>query len=493
MSDPTSSYKQIVKTTSILGSVQLFSILISVVRTKLLAVFIGPSGMGIVGLLNASINLVTGLTGLGIETSAVKNIASSCENGESNSVEHQIRIVYKLMFFTGLLGTVVLLCAASWLSQLTFGNKDYTWAFMYLAIIALFKQLTASRLVALQGLRKMKGLAKANFYGSLFGLLLTIPLYYYYRIEAIVPSMILIAICSLIAAFYFSKEIKVENRKINAKVYLEESKSVIKLGIVLTCSSILISVSSYLLQILIEKISGTHEVGLYNAGFTLLHSYVGVIFSVMSIDYYPRLSAIANDEVKMKVCINEQVYLSILLISPIVVLFLTFLTIIIKMLYTVEFIDIIPMLRFAILGMFLKMVSWLLSYVLLVKGDSKLFLKTEIIGVLVSLLLNVLGYYLGGLQGLGIAFLVYYLFYFLLIKYFIAKHFQYVFSNEVKAIFWQSLSLCIVAFLVEFFVEGWLKQIGLLIISVSTLFYSYYLINKKVNLSSMIKSKWFKK
>jgi O-antigen/teichoic acid export membrane protein len=51
--------------------VQVLNIIISV-RTKLIAVFIGPAGMGIISLLNSAINIISGVSGLGIETSAVK-------------------------------------------------------------------------------------------------------------------------------------------------------------------------------------------------------------------------------------------------------------------------------------------------------------------------------------------------------------------------------------------------------------------------------------
>jgi O-antigen/teichoic acid export membrane protein len=53
------------------------NIIISIVRTKLIAVFIGPAGMGIISLLNSAINIISGVSGLGIETSAVKHIQAS--------------------------------------------------------------------------------------------------------------------------------------------------------------------------------------------------------------------------------------------------------------------------------------------------------------------------------------------------------------------------------------------------------------------------------
>jgi hypothetical protein len=48
-----SSYRSIMKATSVWG-VQVFYIVIAIVRSKIIAVLLGPAGMGIVGLLNST-------------------------------------------------------------------------------------------------------------------------------------------------------------------------------------------------------------------------------------------------------------------------------------------------------------------------------------------------------------------------------------------------------------------------------------------------------
>jgi hypothetical protein len=77
------------------------------------------------------------------------------------------------------------------------------------------------------------------------------------------------------------------------------------------------------------------RVGFYTAGFTLLNSYVGIIFTVMSTDYFPRLSSISDDNVS-EASVIQQSFISILIITPIVILFLTFITVIVKVIYTLN-------------------------------------------------------------------------------------------------------------------------------------------------------------
>ena len=175
MTESKSSYLQIVKATSIFGGMQFFNIIISIVRTKLIAIFIGPAGMGIISLLNSALNMISGITGLGIETSAIKHISEQYKEDDLNSVSPIIAIVKKIAFVTGIFGTLIVALFSSWLSELTFGNSNYTYLFVYLSITLLFKQLSVGQMVVFQGLRKLKILAKANFYGNLIGLLFSIP------------------------------------------------------------------------------------------------------------------------------------------------------------------------------------------------------------------------------------------------------------------------------------------------------------------------------
>ena len=60
MNKQQASYRQIMKATSLFGGVQVFQIIIAVVRSKFVAILLGPSGMGIVGLLTSTTGLVAG-------------------------------------------------------------------------------------------------------------------------------------------------------------------------------------------------------------------------------------------------------------------------------------------------------------------------------------------------------------------------------------------------------------------------------------------------
>jgi O-antigen/teichoic acid export membrane protein len=261
--------------------------------------------MGIVALLNSAISIISVFSGLGIETSAVKNISADYKNEVLNTVSATVSVVKRVALLTGIIGSLLTIVFSNWLSLITFGNSDQMYSFILLSITLLFKQLTIGELVVLQGLRKMRLLAKANLYGNIFGLLFSIPLYYFYGIDAIVPTIIIASLSALLFSFYFSKKVKIERKSISKGQLMTDGKSIVRFGVMLTLSGLLTLLTTYLIQIYVGKQGGLEQVGFYNAGFTLLNSYVGVIFTAMSTDYFPRLASISNENEKVRTSVVQ--------------------------------------------------------------------------------------------------------------------------------------------------------------------------------------------
>ena len=174
-----------------------FKLLIGVIRSKFIAVLLGPAGMGIAGLLTATTGMIAALTNFGLGTSAVKSIASAHGSGDAFQIAKSATIFRRLVWLTGFWGLHITLIFSPWLSQITFGNKDFTWAFIFLSVTLLINQLSTGQSVLLQGTRKISYLAQAGIIGSILGLFTTVPLYYVYGVKGIVPGIIITSITTL--------------------------------------------------------------------------------------------------------------------------------------------------------------------------------------------------------------------------------------------------------------------------------------------------------
>ena len=412
MSDQQKSYRQIMKATSLFGGLQVFQIIISVIRSKFVAVLLGPAGMGVVGLLYTTTVFITALTDFGLGRSAVKNISEANATQNEQRVATVITVLRKMIWVTGLLGTIMVLVLSPWLSQITFGNKSYTSAFAWISIILLFNQLSGGQIVLLQGLRKLQHLAKATLYGSIVGLFITVPLYYKFGVDGIVPVIILTSIASLFFSWFYARKVKIKSVKVSKQRAILEGKDMLTMGFAISISGLISIGVAYLLRIFISRTGNLSDVGLYTAGFTIIGTYVGMVFTAMGTDYYPRLAAVAHDNELCKENINQQAEIALLLLAPILIGFLVFINWGIILLYSTQFVAVTGMVYWAALGMFFKAGSWSINFVFLAKGASKLYFWNELAGNSYTLLFNILGYHFYGLTGLGISFLITFIIYF---------------------------------------------------------------------------------
>jgi O-antigen/teichoic acid export membrane protein len=239
------------KATSIFGGVKIFNILISIIRFKVVAVLLGPAGIGVLGLFNSTIVLISSLTIFGLGISAVKDIAAANDTNNGQRIAKVVLVVKRLVWLTGIFAALVTLVLSSWLSEIAFGNKEYTVAFIWLSSTLLLKQLASGEFVILQGLRKLKELAKANLIGSVLGLVVSIPLYYYWRLEGIVPALIVTAIFTYLVSLYFGNRVKTENIKVSTKELKVEGKGLMMMGFMLSLSGIMVLSESYIIRIFI--------------------------------------------------------------------------------------------------------------------------------------------------------------------------------------------------------------------------------------------------
>jgi len=489
MSVEQSSYRQIMKATSIFGGVQVFNIIISIIRSKFVAVLLGPSGMGIFSLLTSTTGLIEKFTNFGLSTSAIRNISAANTTGDERRVGTVVAVLRRLVWVTGLLGTLVTLVFSRWLSELTFGNKDYTFAFAWIAITLLLTQISAGQLVVLQGMRKLHQLAKANLAGSIVALITSVPLYYIWGVKGIVPAIITTSFMTLFFSWYFSSRIKIKHVKVTRAELFSEGGDMVKLGFFLSLSSLISMAFSYLVRIYISHKGGVDQVGLFNAGFAVINTYVGLVFTAMSTDYFPRLSGVVHEPEATGRIINQQAEVAILILAPILTVFLIFINFVVILLYSNKFLPIVNMIHWAALGIFFKAASWPVAYLIIAKGDSRLFFISELTTNIYVMGLNMLGYHWQGLEGLGISFLVGYLLYFSQV--FIISRIKYSFTYKTAfyRVFSIQILLAVGCFVVSRFLSApYTYLAGSLLILFSS-YYSFRELNNRLGLLPLIQAK----
>ncbi len=486
MESTKNSYKQIIKATTLFGGVQFFNILISIIKSKIVAVLLGTTGIGIITLLNSSLIVLNSVTGFGLETSGIKTISEIYGLNNQKQLIKVIAIFRRLILITGIFGSILTLFFSSYLSQLAFGNKDFTVAFIWLSLAVLFRQLSSGYLTILQSLRELKQFAKVNLIGNFLSLCVTVPMYFYWKVNAIAPAIVISTIISFLLAYLLTKKHFISKEKISYKKAIIDGKTMLYLGIALSLSELIRALSEYAVQIGISYQGNIDQVGLYGAGLVILNSYVGIIFIVMSKNYFPKLSEIINQNEKIKELVFHQSFLSILLITPIIIIFIILAPFIVEILFSSKFGSIVTMISWGILGMLFKAVSWTLGYVIIAKGDSKVFIKTSLGFSVLYLFMLLYGYYIAGLLGLGIAFFVYYIIHFIGIKMIVDRRYGITLNSEVYSVFIKCCLLCGIVISLSYLPWPFYKYMFMILIAIFCCIYVLILLNKKIPLKELL-------
>lgn len=405
MSEKNSIYKRIVNATSLFGGVQVINMLCSLIRNKVIAILLGAEGVGLIGLFNSAIEMVSSMTNLGLRQSSVRDI-SSAYNTTAENFKKIAGVVRKLSLVLGLLGAMVFIGAAPLLSKITFGTDKNLWSFVVLSVALLFNTLSSGEQAILQGSEKLKTFAKSTVAASVVSLIFSIPLYYLFRIEGVVPSLLLTSFFAFLFNYIASRKEKIETEKVSVKTAFKEGSPMLKLGIYMTISGFMTTLLNYILIAWMNNYSTMSEVGYYQAGFTLVTRYVGMVFVAMSTEYYPRLSKVQSDNSQVSLQVSRQMESSILMLLPIISLFLLFQDWIIELLYSPQFAVVSNYVGWAIPGVLFKAISWSLGFILLAKGEGKLFLITELISDVTTLVISILLYLVLGIEGLGVAYTI---------------------------------------------------------------------------------------
>lgn len=481
------SYGHVLKYTSVFGGVQGLNILVSLVRNKIVAMLLGPEGMGLASLFQTTVNFISQSTNLGVSFSAVRNVSELFDTGDEARIAHFIKVVRAWSLLTGLVGMLLCILIGPMLSNLTFSWGNHTLHFVLLSPLVALLAVTGGETAILKGARQLKSLAVIQVYGMLSALVIAIPIYYFFGQSGIVPVMVLMGLTMLLLTIQRSYRLYPLHLT-GAKGILGEGMGMVRLGVAFTLAGVLGSGAEFIIRTYLNNVADLKTVGLYNTGYILTMTYAGLVFSAMETDFFPRLSAVNSQWQNCNDIINKQIEVSLLLISPMLVAAQFAIPFVIPILFTTKFMPVVDMVRILLLAIYLRAIKLPISYLSLAKGDSLSYLFLEAVYDILVVLLVIWGYSHWQLLGTGVAITISAVFdYFMIMGYSYLK-FHYRPTASVLGYSLLHLSLGVVAFLLATFTDGWQWWIGGLLVFIMTTVATLYTFYHKVALWNKLMS-----
>ena len=370
------SYDHVLKYTWIFGGVQGIVILIGLVRNKFMALLLGAGGMGLSALLTSVQNFASQCTNMGISFGAVPRLSEYYEQQRQDMLSYYIQVIRLWSLIASLLGFVFCIAISPLVNDLSFTWGNHTLHYAMLGLSVAMIAITGGETAILKSTRHLGGLARIQVYTAIISLVLSIPLYYFFRHSGVVPAIVLIAGMSMLTTIAYSYRCYPLRLHFNWG-QLKNGAGMIKLGLAFVLASAIGSAAEMLIRAFLNVEGCLDDVGLYNVGYMLTITYAGMVFSSMETDYFPRLSAVSKDIEKTNETVNKQMEVSLLLLSPMLIALLTVLPVLVPLLFTRVFLPVGGMAQVAVLAMYFKVLSMPMAYVTLARRYSLSYLLLE--------------------------------------------------------------------------------------------------------------------
>ena len=399
--------RTILKAMGIFGGTQVLVILLGIVRNKFLAMWLGPAGVGLNAIFISTQELIVSAAGLSLRTGGVRELSAAPPDRSARVAGVLLRMAAAL----AVAGGAATIALSPLLSLWTMGSAHQWWCFALLAFgVAATIRLDAD-IAALQAAGRLKALAHVTVVSAAASTLVAIPLYYLLGLQAVLPVYLTMSATYAAWAWRERRRCCPRPSAVPLREAVREARPMLRLGMYLTLAAVLERLAGYLFVVYMSNDASAADLGIYQSGYTLVNTYVMVIFTAISTEYYPRLASVAGSRLRTQTFAGAEFKVAAWVMMPVVAAFVALSQVAVRLLYSGRFDAVVPYVDFGVCGVILRAFSYCMAFVILARGDGRMFVLTEATGAVLGLVLRIAGYRLWGFAGMGIAYIVEYALY----------------------------------------------------------------------------------
>lgn len=388
------------KITSLNSISVLIKIAIGLVTSKLLAVFVGPGGMALVGNLRNFSTSLESIATLGFQNGIVKYVAESID--DKPQLQKTISTVFiSLLVIAILLSGILYFFAAFWNEQIFGTDFEYEIVIKALALALPWFAGAIFFLSVINGLGKFTAVIWINILGNLIGLLVSVTLILQYKtLGALLSVVISPALLFFVTYYFIAKEFHF------SKLFQFYDFQVIKNLSSYALMALVSSVFGPLVYLAIRKnailVVGIDQAGFWETMTRISAYYMLFVSTILTVYFLPKL-AMAKDNLETKK-VFWSFYKNILPLFIIGLILIYFSrTFIIKFLFTKEFLPVTSLFFWQLLGDVLKVASLILGYQFYAKKMTVAFILSELTSLVVLYFSSIFLIKIFGIQGIVMA------------------------------------------------------------------------------------------
>jgi O-antigen/teichoic acid export membrane protein len=415
----------------IIGTSQVFNILISIVRIKVLAILLGPSGVGLLSVYNSLLEVVEKTAGLGMQSSGLREIATSRDDeARLSKVRHVLFAAYLIQ---GTLAMIAVWLLRERITIWLFGEATHTTEVGLIGIAILIGLLSYAQTTLLQGLRKISDLGRVTVFSNFVGTLAGLAALWLQGENGLIWFILVQPLATVLIALHYTRHLPIPAA---VRLSLFETwnvwKPMAKLGVAFMLGGLATVATLLIIRAHITQELGLDAAGHFAAAWGITMTYVGFILVAMGGEYYPRLTEVINNKVAAVQLMNDQAQLGLAISGPVFLLLIGLAPWVITFIYSAKFEPAVPLLQWLMVGNVFKFVGSVLGFSIVAAGRAKTFLFVELSFNIVFLVMVFVFMPHVGLEVTAYAFVLGYL---------VHMSVVYLVARSIHGFRWQALSL----------------------------------------------------
>lgn len=377
-----------IKTTMLSGVASALSMVLGFVLNKVLAVYIGPVGIGLLGQFQNFLTILQLWATGGVTTGIVKYTSEFREDKLQKHHFWSMGMLISLVFT--LVCSIFTYVFAMDLSLWLLKKESYAFIFEMTALIVFFTVLNQFFLSVLNGQKEIKKLLSINVATSVIKLALVWWLTVFYGIKGSLAGMVLVQV----VIFFITMLVVYRSDWLSLSAFRREYDPIkVRMLFGFTLMALVGGITAPASQFLVRDYIGEgiswDAAGHVQALWQISNAYLAALSTVLTIYFLPKLSEILDGQL-----LRREIFSALKFVLPFLVL-TSFIVIffrkeVILVMYSKEFLPMMDLFLWQFVGNLMKGLALLFSFLMLAKAMTKAFIATQIIFASSFVLLSML-------------------------------------------------------------------------------------------------------
>lgn len=400
----------LLKTSGLTFIATVIRLFVGLVINKAISLFVGPSGLAVIGQFQNISQLAMVASQGAINKGVVKYTAeySKNEEGLTTLLATAIKITIACSVIVG----VALILLSGYLSNEFLTDKNFSFIFIIFGFTIVFYSLNSLFLAILNGLKEVKQLVLINIIQSLYSLVFTTALIYFFGLKGALIALVTNQSIIFLYIIWKLRNHKVINLGLFKGVYSAiVATKLSRFALMAITSAIAIPISHLVIRNYLVDNLGWEKAGYWQAIWYISTMYLTVVTTTLGVYFLPKLS-----EITSKKALRSELLSGYKIILPIVMLVSAAIFIlkdfIVYILFSDDFKPMLELFLWQLIGDVIKIAAWLLSYLMLAKAMTKRYMAVEVLFNIIFVGISIFMVNSYGLIGMTYAFATSYSIYF---------------------------------------------------------------------------------